>query len=545
MTNFSHLRSLLLFTLILLGAGCEVQQKVNWLPDSSGIIFTEKGGACVSQFDLKRNAKRILVTDAGLGTDSENASPLGLRSDGLQFAVAVTEIAPTKGSKIKTHTSHIRIYDIDGNILQTTKPFTIQSSLGYASDTDKLVTKTVPVDWSGPKNKICFVIQFSGDKSACVIYDCSTEKYRNVGNIMPLQAFFSAVRPDGKGFVGMKNVKPNETPKFVFVEWDGWISESEESDLFEEKIDGVPSWDQGRWRGKTFILKVMLTSEDAGDSEWQEMEFDTDLMKLKVLKSQPVVVGELTNLASVHKFSDSDLQICSYSEKNGTYRLELQNTFEGRRKVLGVRKLAYGTFYPSPDDKKVAISKEDKILIFDEKGLVAEVDREVAEVNREGAEEVDQETASKPKMKDAQNPPRTPAAKSKQPDLVPDNPYRKSRTPNPYAKPKEVKGSSDSPAATTRSTSSSAKMSDADIVMQLIIGAAMAEQQRIQQKNQAWQQQQQMAQDRLRDPRGGYTCLRCLGKGFTQQANGSGGLLSKKCTNCNGLGTVLSPRLVK
>ncbi|MDB4623689.1 hypothetical protein OAE32_01115, partial [bacterium] len=389
----------------MLGAGCDVPQKVNWLPDSSGIIFTEKEGACVSQFDLKRNAKRILVTDAGLGTDRGNPSPLGLRSDGLQFAVAVTELAQTKGSKIETYTSHIRIYDIDGNILQTTKPFTIQSSLDYASRTDNLVTEKVPVDWSGPKNKICFIVGEAGAKP-CVIYDCSTEKYRNVGNIMPLQHVFSAVRPDGKGFVGLKETESNNT-KFVFVEWDGWISEGEEFKAFNEPPESTfTGVDQGRWRGKTFIVKT-VSSFKTVDSECQEFEFDTDLMKVKVHKTQPVVVGELMNLVGVHKFSDSDLQICSFYQKPKTFRLELQNTLEGRRKVLGIWELGEGfRFVPSPDDKKVAIVKKDKILIFDEEGLVAEVEREVAEVNREGAEEVDQKTASKPKMKDAQNPPR-------------------------------------------------------------------------------------------------------------------------------------------
>jgi len=83
--------------------GCELPG-VAWLPDSSGIVFTENKGTRLVHYDLKKKARRVIVNDTGTRTTWPAVSP-----DGKQVAVARWTAIPGKASQLQ-----VILYNLDG-----------------------------------------------------------------------------------------------------------------------------------------------------------------------------------------------------------------------------------------------------------------------------------------------------------------------------------------------------------------------------------------------------------------------------------------------
>lgn len=66
-------------------SGCD-EDEFHWLPESSGIILTDKFGTQVIRYELEKKKTRVVAADTNSAT-----SVLGLREDGKQFVVATDE----------------------------------------------------------------------------------------------------------------------------------------------------------------------------------------------------------------------------------------------------------------------------------------------------------------------------------------------------------------------------------------------------------------------------------------------------------------------
>jgi hypothetical protein len=349
---------------VCLIAGC-VPELVLWLPDSSGLLFTDKDGSRVVHFDLKRNAKRIVVADTGTNTPWP-----AIRVDGTQFAVAKCELKYTKGSTAHTITTQIQIYDMSGDLLKTSEPHTRTEENNRATANETTVAE-MALNWSGPKTKIL---------TPSAIYDCSNDTWSNLDGIMPFPLENSPVRPDGKGFLATTAGGASEEQKLCFVDWDGWISEFKPPAKFTYAAINFYAAIDFQWKDAIAVL----TFADA------IYEFDSVTMKTTKTATSAAVIGDLTQLSMIHSFPGGQFQICCFHDRDErTWRLELQEPKKGRRKVL----MSNSDYpeppswfsSPSPDGKKLAVtmmsskygSDRSKIIVLDGSGkIIASVDTE-------------------------------------------------------------------------------------------------------------------------------------------------------------------------
>ncbi len=358
---------LAIFLLVLVFTGC-IPEKLQWLPDSSGIIFTDKSGSRLVHFDLTRIAKRIVVANTGTNTPMP-----AMRSDGTKLAVARRERKYTQGSNLVIDTTQIQIYDLKGTLLKVSKPHVVQVKHTSSFSETKTDLSEAGLDWSGPYSKIL-------TKDA--IYDCDGDNWTGLDGVEPAQFVLHdcpAIRPDGKGFVAIsfpaeKKRAPQTAPKIFFVTWDGWRSEFKNFEELYINIEEhykknasdshgiVTGWE---WRGTKLVSGLL--------------EFDTDSSEATLIALSPVlpeIVGDTKALRERHFFPSTGYQICEFSGENGDWRLELQDSKKGRQKVLMSNKNVAGLpreFRPSPDGKHVAVRigiEPVNIYVFDGNGNV-------------------------------------------------------------------------------------------------------------------------------------------------------------------------------
>jgi hypothetical protein len=183
--------------------GC-LPRGVVWLPDSSGIVFTDMEHARLVCYDLTRKARKILVDD----TKSKTTWP-AISADGKRLAVARVVDSTEMGSKVETTRTEVIIYDIRGQELKRSRPLITTGQLGNPATESKATLMEAGLNWSGPAAKLLL---------ENAIYDCELDEWTKLDvKVMPFTN--APVRPDGKGFLAMG-------PKtLVFVDWDGWVTE--------------------------------------------------------------------------------------------------------------------------------------------------------------------------------------------------------------------------------------------------------------------------------------------------------------------------------
>ncbi len=257
-----HLRRVavpLLCALALTTAGCV--PGFAWLPDSSGLIFSagERGQKLV-HYDLARNRRHVLVEDTGAETNWPAVSP-----DGRQIAVA--KLLLKKGEK-KTNLQ-VLLYSRAGKLLKRSKVFDwAESDKPAPSDANNDRTAWPQLFWGPKDDKI--IVHAVGYTA---IYDAQADRLIHAGQGWLLAFGGTPVRPDGAGFLIIKNwqrwLKSGDgknqqgvDPEFTFVDWRGKVQPLKAPGLFldpaalkkekdENKLMALlcPALYESGWRG--------------------------------------------------------------------------------------------------------------------------------------------------------------------------------------------------------------------------------------------------------------------------------------------------------
>jgi hypothetical protein len=332
---------------VAFAGGCGGAPGVTWRADSSGFLYTDKGGTRVVAFDLKTKTSRPLVTDA----ETKTLLP-GLSPDGKQVAVARLEY-PWKGKP----RLQVRIYNSDGKQEK-------RSSWFDRNDEPDKLDKVGPVSLSWPAGDR--IVLFADD---LCIYDVAKDRLIEVKNVQPWYPGTSTLRPDGKGCFGWR-ASGRDDVELVFLDWDGAVRPL--GKLGDQKVQGVPFL--AGWEGDVALL--MLNGVI--------LEADTAKGTLKAsLRKLPVIVTE-GQLEACHIFPDRLRAVCVYSHQVGagtskeTRRtVEAQDLVSASRSILLKECNVYPFLHPSPDGKTVVIGytpyevkKEPGLLVVGADGKV-------------------------------------------------------------------------------------------------------------------------------------------------------------------------------
>lgn len=351
--------ALQMLSLALLGiSGCGLPNAVLWLPDSSGIIFSEQDGSRLVQFDLSRQASRVIVRD----TNTNTPWP-ALRSDGKRVAVAKVEQFQTKDSDQIIVRTQVLIYDLNGRLVKESSVHKRIKKLEEPSSKTECTIGQSALNWAGPPSKI--IVYGEG----VAIYDCVKDNWLRLEEVFPWPFGNMPVRPDGEGFVaGVKG-------RLCFVDWAGWISEFDLPLDFDEKSNPLIG---NEWNDDVF--RLIFRNE--------VLEFNTSSMKASRKKKPVDLVRSDDDLTAIYRFDGNVSQLCLFTKhksgdsdsKQDEWKLEIQIPTLGKRKVLFTnreyRGLATLSFFPSPDKKKVALElvdqRDDKrvIVVIDDSGEI-------------------------------------------------------------------------------------------------------------------------------------------------------------------------------
>ncbi|HEV3257374.1 MAG TPA: hypothetical protein VG013_10875 [Gemmataceae bacterium] len=223
--NPPRLRPLAILQLLFLAfssAGCV--PGVGWLPDSSGFVYTAgKNNTQLALYDLVKGEPHVLVEDTGAGTYWPAVSPDGQR-------LAVAKLTMTKGRKQTT--LQVVLYSRAGKELKRSKVFDwmeLEHAATSATETDRRVGLP-QLFWAPKGDKI--IVHAAGYTA---IYEVKADRLVHAGAGTLLSFGGTPVRPDGAGFLIMKNAerwvgwwnqkangkKGNPDPGFTFVDWHG------------------------------------------------------------------------------------------------------------------------------------------------------------------------------------------------------------------------------------------------------------------------------------------------------------------------------------
>jgi hypothetical protein len=375
-TFTSHVRKILVACLLLVATGCD-EDAVVWLPDSSGFIYTNDDGTQVLHFDIKRRAKRIILSHMG-GTTWP-----GLSADGKRVAVADCTVTTTEGTSLIQYSLTVTLYSLEGEQLKRSKPITFTDTLTAAAEKSSVEKINVCLDWSGPANKILVV----GHKLR--IYDTVQDKFRILPDCTTwLPGSGSSVTPDKKGFLAFKLVGASAietilsdadfsvgTYSVVYYDWDGWETDFEGDDL--ETIlgqNGINGLFGSHWVDETTCV-----------IEAEKGTMTVDLLKKTATASSTVRPSLLSTGKLVWRGRLGEkAELCAYDAANENQapriRVEIHIPSERkRREVLaaGEYRLMAHNFFPSPNGSLVAIccekandDSEESIIVVDAMGNI-------------------------------------------------------------------------------------------------------------------------------------------------------------------------------
>jgi hypothetical protein len=329
--------------LAFLAAGCNMPG-VAWLPDSSGFVFTEAKGARVVHYDVKKKARRVVVTDTGTRTIWPAVSP-----DGKQVAVARWAQFPDRTSQLQ-----VTLYDLDGKMAHRSRAY--PWSEARANQPEVGLTCLF---WARADK----LVVFTGEDTA--LYDPFQNTLVRVANCMPWPVGNNPARPDGRGFLA--SVRRGAGEKLSFVTWDG---KARPLDL------GPRAEDEGTGDGLTWDRSV-------ASFRTPQAAYHLDTARLTVKRDEKGKLDVVTNgdkVEAAHVFPGGSVLVVLENPKppgvgeQQRSRIEFQNPQARTRRVLAPKVETMPWGFPSPDRKLFALyygpggSKEVKILVVDGAG---------------------------------------------------------------------------------------------------------------------------------------------------------------------------------
>jgi hypothetical protein len=340
----------LVITALLLpfGAGC-VPDAVIWLPDSSGVIYTDKDGARLNHYDLGKKATRVICADTGTRTPWPAVSP-----DGSRVAVCRQVIIQPPNSKTKTTESQFIIYTLDGTEVHRSR---IHQAQGPSEANAKAGETLEGTGLIWPTKDAIFL--------AGLRYEVSRQRFSK-DDIFPM--IFGA-SPDGESYLGVDYERRTEDGKIrlVLVDKDGW---TQTADQLVEEHASYSTWTQHfRWSGP------VATCQGRGKS------LRIDIRNMTVTETEQQLDSPVPNaeLVVAHDFPEKKTRIYALNEDaaDGTPRgmlllQSLENKKFRRLLTLDGTGFPFGGipfFFRSPCDRffavRVPIDDENRILIYD------------------------------------------------------------------------------------------------------------------------------------------------------------------------------------
>ncbi len=393
MTRMAILTGVLLFL-----AGCVVPPNApQWLPDSSGLIYTTNTAVVPSQDVLDDDNFHYSAVHWHISENGVRETPIAsgrgkpsLSPDGKQLAFATIHGTPD-GLRIEVH-----IYDLSGNEIHRSKPF-LDPRLGTRADWGDVVWSPngrfllISPSVVGPKQE--------GGTLETLAYDTRANTFKlfegvTAGLIMDDILGCSPCSGDGRGFLAARMTK--DPPKgelfeeLLFVEWQGqqhslkMAPQADRSvwDLWTKTCTDLSGELEGplpkaRWNGATLVLVIrdgyvrvdtkncLVTYEHDVNVAKQRQ----DLMRNRVYDAVSVGDGKCV-LQCV---------VVSRTKMSVDFLLQVVNTETGNTKILDAGStMLYlqKMLFLSPNKKYVAAicpaAREDSLALYvvDENGDV-------------------------------------------------------------------------------------------------------------------------------------------------------------------------------
>jgi hypothetical protein len=344
--TLGHLRgAFLTVAFTFLGAanlvGC--RPGVTWLPDGSGLLYTEKDGSRLVTYSITKKARRVVAADTGTNTLLPAVSP-----DGKYFAVG-----RAVANKNNPPSVQIFLFTADGAISKKTSVYAVGKSDPQLQAGQLL---NVVLAW-GRQNTLLGCL---GEVEATFVLDLDRDRIIELPGSRPFPVdAWSPVRPDRKGFLSLTG--PEDESSFSFIDWEGWEQRLGKGIKFSEFFP--VEW---KWEGKT----SRLTGTDA------VLLIDTDGRSIQKRNERLEYMPSIGRLIQCHSFDSTGTKVCCFrvDDQSGgrstTYSLvEFQNPRAARRRTL-VPRCEDADFFASPDRKMVAVRTADQIFIVDSAGNV-------------------------------------------------------------------------------------------------------------------------------------------------------------------------------
>jgi hypothetical protein len=390
-----RLLTALLFLLgALSSAGCV--PGVAWLPDSSGFIYTSgEHFTKLVHYDVAKGQEHVLVEDTGAGT----LWP-ALRPDGQQIAVA--KLTLTKG--LKTTKLQIILYSRAGKELNRSKVFDWMElekpAPGDAVSNSGLLPQLF---WAPQGDKIIIHTSGADQGGYTAIYDVKADQLIHAGDAQLLTFGSTPVRPDGAGFLVMKNMhwpswwekKPGEVdpdPRFAFVDWQGkekalkppaflLDADALKKEKDANKIGGLlwPAYYESGWQGDvarvSWNVDRLRYLTGKGEAVLERIKAEKTKDGSLVMRHYPFPGGRTRVRVVVTKWDDQK------PENSGPARLEVLKAGQQEPQDI-LEEITPCVLIPAPNGKWLAVwtsMKEKKpkdqplIVVIDDQGTVTKI----------------------------------------------------------------------------------------------------------------------------------------------------------------------------
>jgi hypothetical protein len=390
----SRLRQLAAAGLLLFGAlstiGCV--PGVAWLPDSSGFIYTSgEEFTRLAHYDVTSHQSKVLVENTGAPTLWPALSPDGKR-------IAVGRLILVKGQKQSK--LQVILYDRSGKELKRSQEFDwLQGDQPAKSEKLNDMGAAPQLFWAPRGERI--VIQSIGKEPYAAIYDVKADRLLHSGQAVLLSFGGTPIRPDGAGFLLMKNTrwpnwwdkKPGEIdpdPQFTFVDWEGKEKMLKppaallDGEALKKETDPLklyallfPAYFESRWRGDVAELTYgpdRLRYEIAkGEAVLDKVKLETTREGHVVLRQHAIPGGQATLRVVALKQKDGE------RKNTDSSRLEVVKAGRQEAQVLIPELNFLPVLVPAPNGKHVAIWSQVKennrekgavLLVVDHQGEV-------------------------------------------------------------------------------------------------------------------------------------------------------------------------------